>query len=456
MVLEAEDYSGSGNWLDANNSHDAVPGAGALAPRFLDYKTLKTQYVFMGAHADCNITIADHADMDITGDIDIQWQGQMDNWAATGDYPPYYKRDGGGGSRSIVFRLNTNGKPELFWFEADSTLRQHVHDTAWSHAANAMGWVRATLDVDNGAGQYDVKFWESTDGASWDQVGSTITGSTGTTSVKAVAYQAEINSGYDPAGWKFYQLRVYSGIGGTLKIHADATNETSLATPYTGWTCEQTGVAITINHRNDGEGCYVVNQNQFYYFAGDEHVVPDHANLNFGSTDDLTLIVIAASAQPDQIFHAWIAGKGTAVGSSGGYDIHNHTAKYPEYYAEDISGNPTTDKFTGTISDMVMYSMVGVHDNSGDDDVEFYQDGSTNGATAAADVNGMVNVEDFTIGSSGNGSNDFNGTVAAVVLFREALSQADVTQVLVELEPGFGEGGTNFDDCVSVGRLMVT
>jgi hypothetical protein len=410
MVLEAEDYSGSGNWLDANNSHDAVPGAGALAPRFLDYKTLGLQYVFLGAHADCNITIADHADMDITGDIDIRFQGQMDDWAATGDYPPYYMRDGGGGSRSINFRLNTNGKPELFWFESDSTLRQHVHDTAWSHAANAMGWVRATLDVNNGAGQYDVKFWESTDGISWDQVGSTITGSTGTTSVKAIAYQAEICADYNPAGWKVYQVRVYSGIGGTLKIHLDATNETSL-----------------------------VNQNQFYYFAGDEHVVPDHANLDFGSTDDLTLIVIAASAQPDQISHAWIAGKGTAVGSSGGYDIHNHTAKYAEYYAEDIAGNPSTDK-SGNNVDMVMHSYVGVHDNSGDDDVEFYLDDVTNGASAAGDVNGMINVQDFTIGSSGNGSNDFNGTVAAVVLFREALSRADVTTVLAELVPAAGGG----------------
>jgi hypothetical protein len=79
------------------------------------------------------------------------------------------------------------------------------------------GWVRATLDVDNGAGGYEVKFYSSTDGVTWTQIGVTRTG-VGTT-VGDSADALEIGTGFVGAGHLeglIHYAEVRNGIDGTV------------------------------------------------------------------------------------------------------------------------------------------------------------------------------------------------------------------------------------------------
>ena len=121
-------------------------------------------------------------------------------------------------------------------------------------AANgAVKWVRATLDVNNGASGKDVKFWTSDDGTTWTQLGATVT-SAGTTSIYSGSATLNLGaSGFSGPGagdvlrGKLYRAQVLNGIDGTVAF--DANFETAMtAQTVTSFTESSTNAAtVTIN-----------------------------------------------------------------------------------------------------------------------------------------------------------------------------------------------------------------
>ena len=86
--------------------------------------------------------------------------------------------------------------------------------------ANATeGWVRVVHDVDNGAGGNDVKFYTSTDGIAWTQLGTTIT-TAGVTSIfpstsrYSVGARGLGSSEAFAADSRIYEVQVRDGING--------------------------------------------------------------------------------------------------------------------------------------------------------------------------------------------------------------------------------------------------
>lgn len=102
---------------------------------------------------------------DFTGDIDIIVSYITTDWTPAA-IETLDSEWGAPGNKRFRFQLLTTGHLRFEWTEDGTTVKQENSDYAVSFTSGA-GIVRVTLDVDNGAGDYRIDFYESTDGIVW-------------------------------------------------------------------------------------------------------------------------------------------------------------------------------------------------------------------------------------------------------------------------------------------------
>ena len=275
---------------------DATAGSTTAAdsndPKYLDWDGIN--YVYLPGVGSNILSIPDAAALDIVGDIDIRAYVDLDNWT-TGAFGCLISKDNE--SSNISYSLNIeNGTLRLDW-SADGTTR--LLKTATTTVAVGAKWVRATLDVDNGAAGNDVKFYTSNDGTSWTQVGSTVT-TAGVTSIYSgtanVAIGAFGSNNYRAAG-KIYRAQILNGIGGVPVLDVDTSViATGAATSFTALT----GQTVTINRSTSGRKTTVVTHpvwlfgtddfmevnNRWLEHTGSNYLYLPGVQLNNASTPD--------------------------------------------------------------------------------------------------------------------------------------------------------------------------
>ncbi len=202
----------------------------------------------------------DTAALDITGDIDIQALVAVP-WS------------GAGGTNSIVAKLTSGqssyaieirgtGALRLTWSEDGTAFKfeEATVDPDATLADGALQWIRATLDVDNGASGYDVKFYLGGDALVpvWVQLGATVTGGATTSIFAGTALLFFGANGFN-SNWgngDFYRGLVKDGIDGTLVADFNAEDfnlgdtDTDTAVDSTGktWTIFGTDAFIVGGH----------------------------------------------------------------------------------------------------------------------------------------------------------------------------------------------------------------
>jgi hypothetical protein len=161
------------------------------------------------------VSCPDAAGLDITGDICIVAKVALDDWTPGAATVIVGKRDGGT-TKSYQFYVDTSGNLALMW-STDGSAETADTSTTPTGASNGTAlWVAATLDVNNGASGYSVRFWTGSDGETWTQLGATVVGGS-TTSIFASTSPLEIGSivggtALNLAG-KVYSVSVRTGIG---------------------------------------------------------------------------------------------------------------------------------------------------------------------------------------------------------------------------------------------------
>lgn len=163
----------------------------------------------------------------LTGDIQVTVKLQPAAGWAPG---------GAAASRTIAARYNASGTSRAWWFYLDETGKLKW---TWSSSGSAdagtctstvavpfttePGWVRVQFDVDNGATGNDCKFFTSTDGQTWTQLGTTVT-TAGTTTLSGSTYDYQLGARNgtptDFGPGKYYFAQVMSGFtnGGTPQV----------------------------------------------------------------------------------------------------------------------------------------------------------------------------------------------------------------------------------------------
>lgn len=227
------------------SSYDGLTKVATVSPNW------NAQYLDLPGTSDNYASTPDSAAVSITGDIDIRVKAQLVDWSTTA-VKVFTAKNGASGNRSFYFHTFEDGL--LFdWYANGVDFNRLQSDSlAGVIADNAIAWVRVTLDVDNGADGRTGRFYTSTDGETWVQLGSDIT-SVGVTSIFDGTAPFELGGrASDGVGqWldgKIYYAELRNGIDGPVVAKFDPLNDggkigdTSF-TSSTGevWTINQSG-----------------------------------------------------------------------------------------------------------------------------------------------------------------------------------------------------------------------
>lgn len=173
-------------------------------------------YLYIGGSSSDYAGTPDATQNQITGDIDIRVDMAPNSWTAGTSGAVIGKDSVGGAGRVWQMGLTANGVPTFTWWDSGGALRGTFSaSTAVSFTGNTRGWIRVTLDVDNGSGGHALKFWTSPAGTPvWTQLGSTLSAGAFTTSMRnqsaLVSVGSAGGSSANPA--KFYRAQIRNNI----------------------------------------------------------------------------------------------------------------------------------------------------------------------------------------------------------------------------------------------------
>lgn len=188
----------------------------------------------------------DAAANQIAGDLEYQFRGSFSDWTPGSLVVPFGKWTSSWRMRiqtsGVLTATNQNGGQ----ISTNSTVGTGLTD-------DEVNWIKITQDVDNGAGGNDIKFYLGGTGTSpsYTQLGDTVT--TGSTITRDTGGNVQIGRTSTPVyPGKYYELKVYDGIDGTLKVHFNAADfalgasdgATAVAATGETWTLHGAGVEI--------------------------------------------------------------------------------------------------------------------------------------------------------------------------------------------------------------------
>jgi len=215
-----------------------------------------TNYAYLPGIAGNYVDTPDSVANSIIGDIDIRVHLATDEWV-TSEQKVIAKANASPNIEWIAYIGGDADGKLMFLWSTDGTATVLVRSTAAVAFSDAQKmWVRYTLDVDNGAGGYEVKFYTSTDGVDWTQLGATVTGGT-TTNIFDSNSPIQISSRLGASGdehlaAKVYRVKIYNGINGTLAVDfnpalaSETTTNGATFVAATGetWTLNNTGAKL--------------------------------------------------------------------------------------------------------------------------------------------------------------------------------------------------------------------
>jgi hypothetical protein len=397
-----------------------------------DYMEVNNRYMSSGTYlylpgvASNNCTTPDAAALDITGDIDLRVKVAMDDWtpAAIQYLLSKYQTSS---QRSYGLTIGTNGRPSIVW-STDGTatgLLGAEATVAPTVADGATLWIRATLDVNNGASGNDVKFYTSTDGTTWTQLGATVT-QAGTTSIFNSTSVLEVGSVVggtsNAARGKFFRAQVLNGIDGTVAF--DANFETSITSLLQASFTESSANAATVTINRSGSTYRSAGITAAgYLYPGATNTFSASATdfLNFGPSDSMTALAV---------WRQWTTTGDRRIiassfsGGGGVYNISSLTSNRGYFQVSDLTFFPTS---TVNITDGSLAVLNGVR-NVPLDRLEGYLNTASSVNATDTTTGTLRNFGTFRIGAQFNGI-FADAEIYAAAIFRSALTAAQARQI---------------------------
>lgn len=201
----------------------------------------------------------DHASLDIIGDIDVRAELTPTAWAgshASDAYEVMGKYNFTSNQRSWRLMVNASGSLQFAWSTTGADFIGWNSSASVPFAPGQRGAIRATLDVNNGAGGYSLRWYTAPSLAGpWTQLGNTRT-ATGVTSIFNSTAPLEVGDvstiGFADVARRIHKVEVRNGIGGTVVASPDFTVQAPGATSFadsTGRTWTVAGGASITDRR---------------------------------------------------------------------------------------------------------------------------------------------------------------------------------------------------------------
>lgn len=424
------------DWLDeSGNGHHGrfgtTAGEDTNDPLFLPFDG---QYLYLPGLSGNYVSTPDAAALDIVGDIWLAGRFALTDWTPAADVTLIAKWEDTLDQRSYRLLVDTTGVLRIEWTTAGTAVSLVSSDSTVAPTVNdgAKLWVAGTLDVSTG----DVKFFTGGIEAvpSWTQLGTTVTGA-GVTSIHSGT--ALVEMGADNTGTaqlltgRIYNGEIENGFDvdvGTLVFDADFTDSNNVVEPFATFTESSAQAAtVTINRATTGVKATVVDRAIMLIGTDDEFEIPDDDNLDFGATNDFTIMLMGrVFFDPPNlatVFSKFAGGIGYQL-------IHNGAD--PPFLSATFDDGP--NRPSGLHATAVTYGQRHVWTMLRDAGVtqETFQDGGTSTSRTDTTTGTLANTRELTM--AGGGGVVFNDMeVHAFVVFREALSDADVAQAGEEL-----------------------
>ena len=166
---------------NSERTFDPNNAAGAYFGDLLPGKRVRVRVTYGAEGLDLPGGAGDYASTPDAGwvpgqELDLRALVALDDWTPAAAGVIFAQTNASFSDASVFWGVTTDGRLSLTWFTAAGAATT-VESAVLGFEDGTAHLVRATLDVNNGAGLYEVKFYESTDdGASWTQIGSTATG----------------------------------------------------------------------------------------------------------------------------------------------------------------------------------------------------------------------------------------------------------------------------------------
>jgi hypothetical protein len=416
---------------DLNGQSGSTSGSDSNDPKFLDWPGDNAgNYVYLPGTAIDWLYAADAAALDITSDIDLRVHCALDDWTPAAQMGLISKWSGAAGNQSYRLDVLTDGKLTLYWTTDGSTQKSATSSVATGVTDGSAKWIRATLDVNNGASGYDVKFYTSNDGSSWSPAGTTVT-STPATSIFSGSAQLVVGagsaSGGSPATGKFYRGLVLNGIGGSTVLDVDTSLITvGTATSFT----TTTGQSITIARGTSGRKTVCVVAPVLLFGTDDYIQVADNALLDFAATDSFSYVMVVRE---------WVTANNTSgLLSKMYFDTSPYNGWSFAHYLTDRTVRPlVTDASINTAAAQASDPASGalaIHVavvNRVAQTLTPYRNGTPGTPVSISGVGSLVNAYPMRVGASSDATpgryTDMEFIGAAV--FRRALSAAEVSSI---------------------------
>jgi hypothetical protein len=425
----ADRYSGTGAWQDeSGNGHHAqlgsTSGADTNDPEFLEYAG--TQYLARRDPTDAQQCWIDDQTDQYGATDDFELIADFAHQDIT-DFGYFAAKRTGGGTTYWGFGTH-NSITRFIWQSAagqksgDAT----VNPFTSLYSEGERFQMKVTLDVDNGAGGYDLKFWHrSTSGDSWSQLGATITGGA-TTDIADGTADVSFGSLSQTSAFvgDLYRVTQKVGIDGTTVLDVDFTSDCA---PGDASFTATVGGTVNI-YRGSLLEPVVVNRNLWLYAGDDYHVVADHDDLDFND-ESFSYYVVARH----RTVNTWdtLVSKNNIINSAQGYCLVIDNSERPETYLADGSSRVTD---TGSVSANSLEKGTGSVFDATANTLEVFRNGVGTSSPATGVSKDARNAAALHIGATSPTPSFYHyGPIVGVAIFRSALSDADVATLHTEL-----------------------
>ena len=322
-------------WNDKSGlARHLIQGTGANQPLLLPWNG--ANYAYLPGVTSNNLSTPDAAAINTfgTGTLDLQAQIRLASWTPAARQEVIVKWDGGASKKGYMLSVNVAGTLVFFCSSNGTTETGDVTSSvATGFAANTTNWIRVRYVFSTGKAD----FYTSSDGVTWNALGTQQTSSAGTTPfVSNTPLYIGNREGTVMTG-NVYAARIYNGdsqAGGTLVAQMNAAQAPHNATSWvssTGetWTVNQSGsIPAQIVGRSsvlfDGAAyfmatsAFALNQPVTYYFVGKQITWTNQDVFLTGGANKVILYQSTASPTINMFSGSSLAGEtNLALGAIG-------------------------------------------------------------------------------------------------------------------------------------------
>lgn len=200
--------------------------------------------VVLNGTASNNFTTPEAAANNVLGDLELRVKATMPDWTPTAINELFDKDTGSDPNRAWAVRLLTTGVIRLLWWSSAGSLATSDSTVAPTVANGATLSIKITVDLNNGSGSYEVKFYTSTDWdpqtdtGTWTQLGTTVTGGAVAAlrdTTTAALYVGSRTDGTSATTGTIRHAQIRDGIGGAVvaKFDPSVVTPAGVRTPST-------------------------------------------------------------------------------------------------------------------------------------------------------------------------------------------------------------------------------